>query len=300
MQLPRSKLFVPGNRPERMRKAVELEADALSLDLEDAVPAGEKAAARAAVAAFLRERSSAPPRQQAWVRVNSRDSGELVADILALQGLAFEVINVPKAEHPRDVHVVEDLVEHLEREGGAGFAPGAIAIVPTIETAAGLRNALAIAQASPRVVALQLGAGDLRKSTGIRATVEALRAVRVMLSLAAAEAGVHALDSAYVDIADTAGFEADAMDARSLGFRGKSCIHPSQVPLANRVFRPTDEEIAHSLKVVEAARVASEKGVGAFTVDGRMVDAPFIRRAERILELATKLGLVAMEERTIQ
>jgi citrate lyase subunit beta/citryl-CoA lyase len=88
--------------------------------------------------------------------------------------------------------------------------------------------------------------------------------------------------------------------ARRLGYLGKSCIHPSQVPLANAVFRPTDEEIAHSLKVVEAARVAAEKGVGAFTVDGRMVDAPFIRRAEQILALARKLGLVGMGERAIQ
>lgn len=257
MQVPRSKLFVPGNRPELMREAAGLEADALSFDLEDAVPAAEKAAARAALRAFLQERPLRSPGPQVWVRVNGRDSGELVADVLALAGLAVDVVNVPKAEHPRDVHLVEDLVAHLAREDreriaedtgirGGGRRRGAFAIVPTIESPAGLRNALAIARASPRVIALQLGAGDLRKSTGIQATVEGLRTVRVMLILAAAEAGVAALDSAYGDIADMAGFEADAMDARSLGFRGKSCMHPSQVPAANRIFsqlpQPTGDQ----------------------------------------------------------
>lgn len=279
--LPRSKLFVPGNRPERMLKAAELPADALSLDLEDAVPDGEKAGARLAVASFLRERPAGPRDQQLWVRVNSRDSGELVADILALSGLGFDVVNVPKAEQPRDVHVVEDLLAHLERDGAC------IRIVPTIETPAGLRNALAIAKASPRVLALQLGAGDLRKYTGIRATVEGLRTVRVMLSLAAAEAGVHALDSAYVDIADAAGFDADAQDARSLGFRGKSCIHPSQVEAANRIFSPTDHEVAEARAIVEAFDAAVAKGIGAIQVHGRLVDGPIVDDARRTLALSS-------------
>ena len=284
MQLPRSKLFVPGNRPERMRKALGIAADALSLDLEDAVPDAEKAAARTMVASFLREQSDGSRSQQVWVRVNSRDSGELVADLLALGGLAIDVVNVPKAEQPRDVHLVEDLLAHLE--------PGdaQIRIVPTIETAAGLRNALDIARASPRVVALQLGAGDLRKSTGIRATVEGLRTIRVMLSLAAAEAGVHALDSAYVDIADADGFEADAQDARSLGFRGKSCIHPTQVDAANRIFAPTDQEVAEARAIVEAFDAAVAKGIGAFQVHGRLVDGPIVDDARRTLALASATG----------
>src|SRR5204862_7067802 len=115
---------------------------------------------------------------------------------------------------------------------------------------------------------------------------------------AAGEAGVWAYDGAYARIHGPEGYRREATVARRLGYLGKSCIHPSQVPLANAVFRPTDEEIAHSLKVVQAARVAAEKGVGAFTVEGRMVDAPFIRRAEQILTLARKLELIAPEERT--
>ncbi|MEO6268949.1 MAG: CoA ester lyase [Lautropia sp.] len=280
MKLPRSKLFVPGNRPERMHKAVALPADAVCLDLEDAVPPAEKANARAAVVKFLRGQ---PLSQQLWIRVNSRDSGELVADVLALAGLAIDVINVPKAEHPRDVHLLDDLITHLERTGGCS---GGFAIVPTIETATGLRNALAIAQASPRVVALQLGSGDLRKSTGILATREGLRPVRVMLSLAAAEAGIRALDSAYTDIANEAGFEAEAQDARALGFQGKSCIHPSQVAAANRIFLPTPDEIAQARAIVVAFDAALVKGIGAIQVDGKLVDGPIVDDARRLVALA--------------
>ena len=277
MKLPRSKLFVPGNRPERMRKAALLEADALSLDLEDAVPPDEKERHRAAVVAFLKE---APPRQQVWVRINARDSGELVADMLALAGLPVDVVNVPKAEHPRDVHLVHDLIDHLQRLPGH---QGNFAIVPTIETATGLRNALAIAQASPRIVALQLGSGDLRKSTGIVATVEGLRPVRVMLTLAAAEAGVGVMDSAYTDIANPAGFAAEAQDARALGFRGKSCIHPSQVAAANRIFLPTAAEVAEARAIVEAFDAALAKGIGAIQVNGKLVDGPIVDDARRVL-----------------
>ena len=284
MKLPRSKLFVPGNRPERMRKAALLQADALSLDLEDAVPAEEKVAARAAVVAFLQE---APLRQQAWVRINARDSGELVADMLALAGLPVDVINLPKAEHPRDLHLVDDLIAHLERLPGHR---GTFAIVPTIETAAGVRNALAIAQASPRVIALQLGSGDLRKSTGIVATVEGLRPVRVMLSLAAAEAGIGVMDSAYTDIANPAGFEAEARDARALGFRGKSCIHPSQVSAANRIFLPTEAEVAEAREIVTAYDAALAKGIGAIQVGGKLVDGPIVDDARRVVAQAGTSG----------
>ncbi len=279
-KLPRSKLFVPGNRGERMLRATGLAADALSLDLEDAVPPAEKAAARRMVTDFLK---ATRPTQQVWIRVNGRDSGELVADVLALAGLPIDVVNVPKAEDPRDVHLVCDLIAHLERSGGRA---GAFAIVPTIETATGLRNALAIARASPRVIALQLGVGDLRKSTGIHATVEGLRTVRVMLSLAAAEAGIGAMDSAYTDIANPGGFEADASDARTLGFVGKSCIHPSQVDLANRVFSPSAQEIASARAIVEAFDIALAKGIGAIQVDGKLVDGPIVDDARRVLDTA--------------
>lgn len=279
-RLPRSKLFVPANRPERMLKAMDLAADALSFDLEDAVPPAEKAEARKIVAAFL---AANRPKQQVWIRVNGRDSGRLVDDLLALAGLDIDIVNVPKAEGARDVHLVEDLIEHLVQRGECA---GRLAIVPTIETAVGVRRALEIATASPRVVALQLGAGDLRKSTGIHPTVEGLRTVRVMLSLAAAEAGIQALDSAYTDIGNPDGFAADSLDARALGFVGKSCIHPSQVEAANRIFSPSADEVDEARAIVEAFDAALAKGIGAIQVRGKLVDGPIVADARRVLEIA--------------
>jgi citrate lyase subunit beta/citryl-CoA lyase len=124
-----------------------------------------------------------------------------------------------------------------------------------------------------------------------------IESIQLQVRIAAGEAGVWAYDGAWANIQDPEGYRREAEAARRLGYLGKSAIHPTQVPIANAVFRPTDAEIAHALKVVEAAHRAAQKGVGAFTVGGKMVDAPFIRRAEAILELARKLGLIAQEHR---
>ncbi|HEY4998318.1 MAG TPA: HpcH/HpaI aldolase/citrate lyase family protein, partial [Usitatibacter sp.] len=120
------------------------------------------------------------------------------------------------------------------------------------------------------------------------------------IRVAAGEGGVWAYDGALTDIKDPERYTREAQAARRLGYLGKSCIHPSQVALANAVFRPSDAEIAHSLKVIEAARDAAAKGIGAFTVNGRMVDGPFLRRAEAILALAERLRLIVPEERSVQ
>jgi len=277
---PRSKLFVPGNRADLMAKAAAGDADAVSFDLEDAVPAAEKAAARDQVLSFL---TQARPRQQVWIRVNSRDSGLIVDDMLAVAKASVDVINVPKAESARDIYLVEDLLDHLEK--GVGRATPT-AIVATIETARGLNHAVEIASASPRLMALQLGTGDLRESAGILPSTEHLRAVRTLLSLAAAEVGIAALDSAYTDIANPAGFAESARDARALGFRGKSCIHPSQVDDANRIFSPSEDEIAEARQIVEEYDSAVARGIGAIRVRGRLVDGPIAETARRILELA--------------
>jgi len=176
-----------------------------------------------------------------------------------------------------------------------------VGILVNIESPRALRLAADLATASPRVRGLQVGYGDLIEPLNIdRYNAAVIQHIMLAVGIAAGEAGVWAFDGAYANIKDVEGYKREAEMARRLGYLGKSAIHPSQVPLANSVFRPTDAEIAHSLKVVEAAREASRRGVGAFTVEGRMVDAPFIRRAEQILALALRLGLIAREERTLQ
>lgn len=230
MGIPRSKLFIPGDRLGGLADALAAGADALSFDLEDAVAEMDKSSARAAVSETLR-RERLPA--QAWVRVNSVSSGLTVADLLSLAGAHVDVVNLPKVEEAAEILLVEQLLRHIEPAGGSERP---VRIVPTIESARGLRNALPIASASSRILALQLGGGDLGQSTGMARDGAGMDVVRAMLCLAAAEAGVGALDSTPHGQHDLTAFEADARHARSLGFRGKSCMLGAQVAVANKVF----------------------------------------------------------------
>jgi citrate lyase subunit beta/citryl-CoA lyase len=292
----RSKLFVPGSRPELFEKAMKGEADGLSFDLEDAVDESMKETARKELGKFLH---SLPPNvgKTIIVRVNALGSGHFEADLAAILCPALDIVNLPKPESADDVKACAAALAKLERK--AKREP--VGILVNIESPRAYRLAAELASASPRVQGLQAGYGDLIEPLDIdRYNPEVIQSILLHIRIAAGEAGVWAYDGAFANIKNTKGYTAEAEMSRRLGYIGKSCIHPTQVPLANAVFRPTDEEIAHSLRVVEAARVAAEKGVGAFTVDGRMVDAPFIRRAEQILSVARRLGLVGLEERTIQ
>ena len=289
----RSKLFVPGSRPELFAKAMKSEADALSFDLEDAVDEARKDEAREELAKFLR---SLPPNsgKVIIVRVNGLDTPHFEKDLQAIVGPGLDIVNLPKPESPEDVRECAVALQKVERK--ARVEP--VDILANIESPRALRLAADIAGASPRVVGLQAGWGDLIEPLDIdRYNPAAIQAIQLQIRIAAGEAGVWAYDGAYANIQDPEGYRKEAEAARRLGFIGKSAIHPTQVPIANAVFRPSDDEIAHSLKVVEAAEAAAAKGIGAFTVNGKMVDAPFVRRAEAILDLARKLGLIAQERR---
>lgn len=292
----RSKLFVPGSRPELYAKALAGEADGLSFDLEDSVDEAMKDEARAELARFLR--GLAPGHGKTIiVRVNGLDTPHFAADLEAVVGAGLDIVNLPKPESPDDVRACADALARLER--GARRPP--VGILPNIESPRALRLAAEIALASPRVVGLQAGWGDLIEPLDIeRYNAAMIESIQLAIRVAAGEARVWAYDGAYANIRDPEGYRREAEGARRLGYLGKSCIHPTQVPIANAVFRPTDAEIAHSLKVIDAAREAARRGLGAFTVNGRMVDAPFIRRAESILALARKLGLIAPEEGSLQ
>ena len=292
----RSKLFVPGARPELFAKALAGEADALSFDLEDAVDESRKGEARREVAKFLRQ---LPPNtgKTIIVRVNGLDTPHFAADVEAIVGPGLDIVNLPMCESADDVRECASAIAKAER--GQSLEP--VGIMPNIESPRALRFAAEIALGGPRVVGLQAGWGDLIEPLGIdRYNAAMIEAIQLQIRIAAGEAGVWAYDGAWANIKDPEGYRREAEAARRLGYLGKSAIHPTQVPIANEVFRPTDDEIAHSLKVVEAAAAAAEKGIGAFTVNGRMVDGPFVRRAEAILDLARRLKLLAPEERTIQ
>ena len=277
----RSKLFVPGGRPELFAKALAGPADALSFDLEDSVPESGKARAREDVAAFVRSPEAVASGKLLIVRVNARDSAHFEHDLAALAGAPLDIVNLPKVESAEQVRAAS---KRLRAMWPQGAVPGLLA---NIETPRGLRESAAIAGADEILVGLQLGLGDLFEPFGIdRSKRENLHAVMFALRMAAAEAGVFAYDGAFAGIDDEAGFRAEAALSRSLGFLGKSCIHPRQVEWANEVFRASEAEIAHARKVVEAAQAAHAQGRGAFVVDGRMVDAPYLKRAEATLRAA--------------
>jgi len=277
--LMRSKLFVPGSRPDLFAKAVASKADALSFDLEDAVAEDRKVEARAALAAFLR---SLPPdlRQAVVVRVNAVGTEHFAADMEAVIGPRLNMLNLPVVEDPAAIIEAASLLNRLDEAG-------CIRVLVNIETPRGLRRAAELAAAHPRVAGLQIGYADLLEPCGIsRADPAALASIRLAVRLAAAEAGIPAYDGAYAAVSNPEGYRAECAAARSHGFAGKTCIHPSQIAIANEVFMPAPEEIAHARRVLAAAAEAQAKGVGAFLVDGQMIDAPFLVSARAVVALA--------------
>ena len=285
----RSKLFVPGSRPELFDKALRGDADALSFDLEDSVSASRKDDARRALQDLLSGPAARASGKTLIARVNPLGSEQFHADVRAVVRPGLALLNLPKVEAADDVLSAVQAVEAAERANGVTEPVG---LLLNIESARGLRLAYTLASAHPRVAGLQLGLGDLFEPLQIdRHEPAALHAVMLQMRLAAGEAGVFAYDAAYARFADSEGFRAEAGLARRLGYLGKSCIHPSQVAHANEVFRPTDDEIAHARRVVAAAGEADARGVGAYTVDGQMVDAPFLNRARMVLAIAQRLGL---------
>ena len=277
----RSKLFVPGARPELFAKALAGEADALSFDLEDAVAEERKAIARQAVADFI---AGAAVRQAAKliiVRTNAPDSPHFAADLAAVARPGVTLLNLPKIESPQAVAAAVAAIEQAEHANGVAQPIG---LLLNIETPRALAAAARIAAAHPRVAGLQLGLGDLFEPHGIdRADPRNVHAAMFALRVAAAQAGVFAMDGAYALLDDDEGYRKEAHMAQGLGFIGKSCIHPRQVALANAAFAASEAELALARRIVEAAQAARAQSRGAFVVDGRMIDLPFLKRAQALL-----------------
>lgn len=283
----RSKLFVPGSRPELFAKALAGEADALSFDLEDAVVEERKAAARTAVADFIAA-TLAQTAKRIIVRTNAPDSPLFAADLAAVARPGVNLLNLPKIESPQ---AVLDAVAALETAERANGVTQPISLLLNIETPRALAAAAGIAAAHWRVAGLQLGLGDLFEPDGIdRADSRNVHAAMFALRMAAAQAGVFAMDGAFAALDDDAGFREEAHMARRLGFIGKSCIHPRQVGLANAAFAPTEAELAAARRIVAAAQAAEAQARGVFVVDGRMIDAPFLERARALLATARRPG----------
>jgi citrate lyase subunit beta/citryl-CoA lyase len=279
--LMRSKLFVPASRPELFAKGLASAADAVSFDLQDAVVNERKAEARSALAAFLRE-LPAQGGKLVVVRVNAVETSWFADDMDAVVGPWLDLVNLPMVE---DASAVADAAAALDRLETTGAARARILV--NIETPKALRKAAELAAAHPRVAALQVGYADLLEPFGIdRSDQAALAHIRMTVRLAAADAGVAAYDGAYAVVKDPDGYRAECVAARRQGYAGKSCIHPSQIAIANATFMPTPAEIERARRILAAAAEAEAKGIGAFLVDGQMIDAPFLSGARAIVALA--------------
>lgn len=290
----RSKLFVPGSRPELFDKALKSAADGLSFDLEDAVAESKKGAARITLSAWMATEAVCKSQKTIIVRVNGMDTPHFEEDIAHVVRAGLNIINIPKPESPEAIKQAVAIIERAEQANGINLDGNhPIRLLLNIETAQALRTAYDLASAHPRVAGLQLGLADLFEPIAIsRAESFAVKYAMMQVKLAAAEAGVEAYDAAFADILNTEGFHAEAGFAARLGYAGKSCIHPSQVAMANEAFRPSAESIAHALRVIEAAKEADAQGIGAYVVDGKMIDPPFFKSALALVESAKRLGLI--------
>jgi citrate lyase subunit beta/citryl-CoA lyase len=291
MRLLRSLMFVPGHRPRMVQRALGLGEfapiglDVAILDLEDGVPPDEKDHARAAIASVLAARSNgdSPAR---YVRVN-KDPGARDADLAAVLRAGLDGIVAAKIDDPDEIIGLSRDLD--EREEAAGLAHGSIRVMPSIESARGLIEAHAIAAATDRVVALLFGAEDFARDLGLPAEREAEAAellyARSAVVVAAVAARREAIDGIWPDVADADGLRRDALQARRLGFTGKSLIHPGQIETINDVFSPNAAEVSYARRVVDAFDRAQAKGDGAVALDGKLLDQPIVERARRTLAL---------------
>ncbi|WP_101340914.1 HpcH/HpaI aldolase/citrate lyase family protein [Cereibacter azotoformans] len=270
----RSLLYVPGNTPRFLQKAGQRGADAVIIDLEDAVPEAAKTGAREMLARSVP--MVAAGGGQVFVRVNMSD--RLLDDAVAATQAGADALYLPKVN---DVALLHRLAEHLAPFEG-GRAP--MGFVPLIEDPEGLFEARAIAR-GPRVLALSAGGEDLATSMGAKPTPEVLRQPKLMIHYAAKAAGVMSfgLFRSTADFSDTDAIRAAALEARDFGFDGASCIHPAVVPVLNAAFSPSPEELDWARRVVVASRKEAAAGRGAFTLEGRFIDLPIVTRAERLL-----------------
>lgn len=283
----RSMLFVPGDRPERFAKAAASGADAVILDLEDAVTAEQRPEARAAIARWL---ASAERTVPIWVRINPVESPDALVDLAAVIAARPDGIVLPKARDGSDVHRADHWLESLEVH--CGFAPGGIRLLPLItESAGALLKAATFTALPSRVAGLTWGAEDLAADVGAARNRTpdgeydfTYALARSFCLLAAAAAGVAAFDTVDTEFRDVAAVERRARDSRRQGFAGKLAIHPAQVTPIHAAFTPTSEEINWAERVLAVFRASP--GVGAVAFEGGMLDKPHIRQAERILAAA--------------
>jgi len=298
-RLRRSLLYVPGNMPSMLQNIPLFNCDGVIIDLEDAVPLSEKDAARILVKRFLENYTER--NKEVLVRINPLDSKWGLDDLRVVLPALPDGVRLPKADTPEIVERLDTLLTEFEEELELDI--GRFRILPSIESARGILNATGIASTSKRVFALAFGAEDYTASMEIERTKggEELFNARTRVLWAARAAGIQAIDSIFADVNDMEGLRRETELIKRLGYTGKSLVNPRQIDVVHEVFAPKQEEIDYALQVIDAIKRARLMGTGVISLGGRMIDAPVVKRAVRVLRTAHAHGLVdsAVEDEVV-
>lgn len=284
----RSMLFVPADNEHRVGKALQSGADAVILDLEDAVAVSRKAEARATLPHLLAGRDRACA---AYVRVNSMETAHCFEDLEAAVAAGADGISLPKVERSAQLYTVSWMLTQLERRHGR--EPGSTDLMPVLETGLGLQHAAEVLAGHPRVRQAGLGVGDLQLSLGLEVGPDEAEVwtYRRMLVLACNAAGLNApLDTVYLDLRNLDGLREASLASKRAGFQGRRVIHPNQVDVVNEAYSPTEQEIERAERIVQEFRDAEASGLASMRVGEDFVDYPIAQRAERVLAIRDALA----------
>ena len=287
----RSVLFMPGDSLRKINKAAGLDVDCIVMDLEDGVALNQKEAARQTIDEALRTLDFGNSEQ--LVRLNVIESEYFADDLAATIGARPAGFVIPKVEQARQLVAIDEML--AEAEATHGWPANSLQLLAQIETALGVVNLKEIAQATPRLVALMIGAEYLASNIGAkrtRAGWEMLYARSAVVTTAAAF-GLDAIDMIFVDLNDLDGLAQECQFGCELGFDGKMAIHPKQVAVIHQVYAPSAAEIERAQRLIAAHDEHQAAGAGAFNFEGQMVDMPVVRAAEQVIGLARQAGLVA-------
>lgn len=287
----RSRLYLPGDQPKLMLNAGLHRPDGIILDLEDAVAPIEKPSARLIVRNALRRLDFFGAEKM--VRINQGDLG--LEDLETIIPEHVHLILLPKIEDASEIVKIEKKVDELEKKHGKNEP---VYFMPIIESARGVMNALAIAEASERNVALAIGLEDYTADLGTQRTKEGTESffARATLVNAARAAGIQAIDTVFSDVTDEEGLIASVKEAKALGFDGKGCIHPRQIRPIHDAFLPSQTEVEKALRIKTAFEEAQAKGLGVVSLGSKMIDAPVVKRALTTVGMAEKAGILRQGE----